>query len=206
MVALRFPAAMGWGAAITIALFALLSSLVNVKFNADKPREAVRIDFTRLTRPPPVEPPVRPPPLVPTITTLPPGPTGPNIDDPVIGRPGRGERVGVPTFGTEIPTGPATLGFDGDALPVVRVAPDYPQKAINGEIEGWVDVQFSVTATGAVRDVVIVDSNPKDIFDAAVLKAVGRWRYNPRVDEGVAVERVGMRTRILFELDRAQAR
>ena len=58
MVALRFPAAMGWGAAITIALFALLSSLVNVKFNADKPREAVRIDFTRLTRPPPVEPPL----------------------------------------------------------------------------------------------------------------------------------------------------
>jgi hypothetical protein len=35
---------------------------------------------------------------------------------------------------------------------------------------------------------------------------VGRWRYNPKVDNGIAVERIGMRTRILFELGDAQAR
>ena len=79
---------------------------------------------------------------------------------------------------------------DRDPLPVVRFDPDYPQRAINGEIEGWAEVQFSVTATGAVRDVVIVDSHPKNVFDDAVIKAVGRWRYNPKVDEGVAVDGV----------------
>jgi protein TonB len=112
----------------------------------------------------------------------------------------------MPTFGTEIPTGTATVGIDRDPLPVVRIDPDYPAGALRGGIEGWVEVQFSVTATGAVRDVVIVDSHPKNMFDEAVLKAVGRWRYNPKVDGGIAVERIGMRTRILFELDRAQAR
>jgi len=89
---------------------------------------------------------------------------------------------------------------------VVRIDPDYPPRALRGEIEGWAEVQFSVTATGAVRDVVVIDSDPKNVFDAAVLEAVARWRYNPKVEGGVAVERVGMRTRILFELDRAQAR
>ena len=205
MVALRIPAALSWGAMMTIGLFALLSSLVNVHFDPGKPVEAISIRFTRLIPVTPTPPPVRPPRPVPDEPVRPPGPTGPDLDDPEIGRSGRGERVVVPTFGTEIPIGTTTIGVDRDPLPVVRIDPDYPQRAINGEIEGWVDVQFSVTATGAVTDVVIVDSEPKSIFDEAVLKAVARWRYNPKVEEGVAVERIGMRTRVLFELDRAQA-
>ena len=42
---------------------------------------------------------------------------------------------------------------------------------------------------------------PHNFFDDAALKAIARWRYNPRVEGGVAVERVGVQTIIRFQLD-----
>jgi protein TonB len=197
---------MSFGVLVSVGLFSLLSSLVDAP-RIGRPIPTVPFpDFTRLTLPPPIAPPVRNPKVVLDIPELPPGPMGPDISDPEIGRPGRDGRVTVPTFGTEIPTDTATVGIDRDPLPLVRIDPRYPPRAVSGGIEGWVEVQFSVTATGAVRDVVIIDSHPENIFDEAVLSAVGRWRYNPKVDGGVAVERIGMRTRILFALDAARAR
>ena len=86
-------------------------------------------------------------------------------------------------------------------MPLVRINPDYPSRALSSGIEGWVLVQFTITATGAVRDPVVVDSEPPKIFDAAALKAVARWRYNPKVEGGVAVERVGVQTTIRFMIE-----
>jgi protein TonB len=62
-------------------------------------------------------------------------------------------------------------------------------------------VQFSVTAAGTVRDAAVVASEPGTLFDEAALKAIARWRYNPRVVDGMAVERVGLQTVIRFELE-----
>jgi protein TonB len=93
------------------------------------------------------------------------------------------------------------LGLDGDVTPLVRPNPDYPPRAIAGQIEGWVQVQFSVTVAGTVRDAVVVASEPGTIFDEAALKAIARWRYNPRVVDGAAVERVGLQALIRFTLD-----
>ena len=92
-------------------------------------------------------------------------------------------------------------GVDGDVIPQVRVNPDYPPAALTRNIEGWVQVRFTVTAIGTVRDAVIVASEPGTIFDDAALKAIARWRYNPRVENGEAVERVGLQTIIRFELE-----
>ena len=52
-----------------------------------------------------------------------------------------------------------------------------------------------------MRDAVVVASEPGTIFDEAALKAIARWRYNPRVENGEAVERVGLQTIIRFELE-----
>ena len=89
-----------------------------------------------------------------------------------------------------------------DVIPVVRVPTDYPVREQTRGIEGWVQIQFSVTATGMVRDPVVVAAEPRGVFDEAALKAIARWRYNPRVDGGVAVERVGLQTVIRFELQK----
>jgi TonB family protein len=47
----------------------------------------------------------------------------------------------------------------------------------------------------------VVSSEPGTTFDDAALKAIARWRYHPRIENGVAVERVGLQTVIRFQLD-----
>jgi periplasmic protein TonB len=86
-------------------------------------------------------------------------------------------------------------------VPLVRIEPAYPPRAEERGIQGWAQVRFTVTAAGTIRDAVVVASEPGEIFDEAAMKAVARWRYNPRIDRGVAVERVGLETVFRFELD-----
>ena len=89
---------------------------------------------------------------------------------------------------------------DRDIIPLVRINPDYPPRALSRGIQGWVIVQFTISATGTVKDQKVVDSSNK-IFDEAALKAIARWRYNPKVEEGVAVERKGVQTKLVFQLE-----
>ncbi|MBM4385928.1 MAG: TonB family protein [Deltaproteobacteria bacterium] len=93
-------------------------------------------------------------------------------------------------------------GSDRDIMPLVRINPDYPPRAQSRGIEGWVLVQFTITAAGTVRDAKVVDASPRGYFEEAALKAIARWRYNPKVQEGVAVERVGVRVRLSFNMER----
>lgn len=93
-------------------------------------------------------------------------------------------------------------GSDRDIMPLVRINPDYPPRAQSRGIEGWVLIQFTITAAGTVRDAKVVDGSPKGYFEEAALKAIARWRYNPKVQEGVAVERVGVRVRLSFNMER----
>jgi protein TonB len=51
-----------------------------------------------------------------------------------------------------------------------------------------------------VKDAVVVAAEPANVFNEAALAAISRWRYNPRVVNGEAVERVGVQTEIRFEL------
>ena len=93
-----------------------------------------------------------------------------------------------------------SAGSDRDTIPLVRVPPDYPQRALSRGLEGWVQVQFTITGTGSVTDAVVVKSSNK-IFEEAALKSIARWRYNPKIEGGVAVDRVGVQTIIRFTLE-----
>ena len=59
------------------------------------------------------------------------------------------------------------------------VQPSYPTKAINGKIEGWVDVEFTVAETGKLKDVSARATSNPGIFEDAAIKAVSQWRYKP---------------------------
>ncbi len=85
-------------------------------------------------------------------------------------------------------------------VPVVRVNPDYPPRALARGIEGWAELQFTIDETGAVIDPIVVASSPKKIFDNASLDAVSQWRYTPPIEDGVAVQRTDMRTKVRFML------
>lgn len=90
---------------------------------------------------------------------------------------------------------------DGDYLPIVKVAPIYPRRAQSRGIEGFVIVEFTVTKTGAVRDAVVVNAEPESIFDRAALDAVLKFKYKPRVVDGVAMEVAGVQNKISFAID-----
>ena len=199
MHALRIPIAALAGALFTTSMFWLLWSLIDTDFDVGERAIADRIEFSRMRRDTEVatkrEEKVereRPPPTPETPRmALSAGGIENNIATlaPIVDARGAMSRMSM------------TAGSDRDVIPLVRINPDYPPRALSRGLEGWVQVQFTITATGTVKDPIVVDSMPKNIFDDAALKAIARWRYNPKIENGVAVERVGVQTRIVFQLE-----
>jgi protein TonB len=81
---------------------------------------------------------------------------------------------------------------DGEMLPLVNVTPQYPTRAASRGIEGWCQVRFTVTETGGVRDVEVVDAEPAGIFDSSSIRAAEKFKFQPKVvdGQGVAVPNV----------------
>jgi protein TonB len=59
------------------------------------------------------------------------------------------------------------------------VQPVYPTKAATSRTEGWVELDFTVTETGQVKNVVVHAASVPGVFDEAAVKAVSQWRYKP---------------------------
>jgi periplasmic protein TonB len=92
-------------------------------------------------------------------------------------------------------------------LPVVKEArlvrqvdPEYPRTAQREGVEGSIDLRFTVKADGKVADIEVVEATPANTFDREAIAAVRRWRYDPRREDGVAVDS-RTRVRLEFKLD-----
>lgn len=202
MLALRLPLATGWGVLLTLVLFWALWSMINAPIDVGERIAAPTIEFTRLIddSTPTIKDPERQKPEL-EFPPVPPQPTAIDVPDGKTSpRPVRHERSPIASHGTRIDFRTMGGGTDQDALPIVRFEPDYPPSAERRGIEGWVQVQFSVTRTGRVTDVVVVDANPPGVFEEESIEAVRRWLYNPKIEDGVAVERVGLQTVFVFEM------
>ncbi len=70
------------------------------------------------------------------------------------------------------------------------VAPKYPRSAERRGLNGWVDVTFTVTREGKVRDIDVKNSEPGTIFVDSAVAAVERWEFSPVVENGVIVEKI----------------
>jgi protein TonB len=199
MHALRIPIAAIVGFTFTAAMFWLLWSLISTSFDIGDRAEATRIEFSRMRRDTEVATKrdekverERPPPTPETPRmAFSAGGIENNVAQltPVVDARGAMSRMTM------------SAGSDRDVIPLVRINPDYPPRALSRGLEGWVQVQFTITPTGTVTNAVVVNAEPKNIFDDAALKAIARWRYNPKVENGVAVERVGVQTIIRFQLE-----
>ncbi len=82
---------------------------------------------------------------------------------------------------------------------VVRFPPQYPPLAKRRNIEGFVDVEFTVDRQGQVKDPKIVAADPPNVFNQAVLRALRQWRFEPKRVNGQAV-RIRAKQRIDFSL------
>jgi protein TonB len=91
---------------------------------------------------------------------------------------------------------------DRDVVPLVRVNPEYPMRAAQRGIEGWVEVAFTISATGTVKDAQVIGYYPSSVFNNAALRAIRRWKYNPKVENGKPVERPGVTVRLTFQLQK----
>ena len=80
------------------------------------------------------------------------------------------------------------------------VAPKYPRNALRRDLSGWVDVEFTVSTDGTVKDVGVRASEPGDVFVDSATRAVENWEFEPVTIDGVVVEKRAA-VRLAFALD-----
>ena len=139
-------------------------------------------------RPAPPDPPLTPP------STKPPAEAG-----------GETILVGVPV-NVETPPGPSwTQGgsghVDSGLINIVHAQPEYPVRAADRGIEGYVVVEFDVTVLGTVENVSVIESS-NDMFNKAAIKAASRSRYKPKTVDGTPLPTTGVRKLFRFEMEK----
>ncbi|HEU4654803.1 MAG TPA: TonB family protein [Steroidobacteraceae bacterium] len=67
-----------------------------------------------------------------------------------------------------------------------EVAANYPLDARRRGIEGWVDIEFTITPQGDTDELIVRDADPRDVFEKAALDAVKRWKFEPVIKNGAA--------------------
>ena len=87
------------------------------------------------------------------------------------------------------PVEPQEPTIETDVIPTYRSKPKYPPRALRAGIKGVVTVEFTITTKGTVTDPVIIKSDPPKIFDKAVLRAIKRWKFKPKIVNGKPVTR-----------------
>jgi protein TonB len=87
---------------------------------------------------------------------------------------------------------------DGPLVAIVRVQPVYPAAAEARGLEGWVLVEFDVRPDGGVANAFVIESSSR-IFEKAALNAVYRFRFKPRVVDGVPQLTAGLQNLFRFE-------
>ena len=90
--------------------------------------------------------------------------------------------------------GSNSLAANSGLIPLVKIQPKYPREALKAGKTGFVTVRLTVDEKGRVITATIQESRPPRIFDAAAIQAVLKWKFKPRVIDGVAVKQVGLTT------------
>lgn len=213
LAGLRLPISFVLALCSTAALFWFLGILISARGSHDVITAVPRIDFSRLKADSDVEEIRRvkpvinkplPPPSSPTVSQSKVASVAAGLDTSALA-PAGVDFGGSGEGGLATGAGQAIAfggGTDRDAVPQVRIDPEYPQAARDRGIEGWVHVKFTIRIDGGTKDVVVVAAKPERIFDREAIRAVQGWKYQPKIQDGKPVERPGMQTRIQFELDR----
>jgi protein TonB len=196
----RYAFSIVTGVVITLSLLFVMHLLIEYGESAvTKERARHQLDFVRVRRnealnvddftpekppKPPETPPETPPQDMDNID-----PNAPTINIP------------QPTVSADTSIGgPGGMNIaEGDYLPIVRVAPVYPARALSRGLEGHVDMSFTVTTAGTVRDPVVIFST-SSLFERAAERAVLKFKYKPRVVDGVPVDVPNVKTRITFRI------
>lgn len=202
MLGLRLGVALPFALAVSLSLFWVMQFLVSISDRALRDAEIVHfVDFVRVEREEVVRRKERKPDKPPKVEEPPPAPPTPRLDpaSPTT------ERVAIARVPVQTSLALDASGFnltpsDGEYLPIVKVQPVYPRRALSRGVEGYVIVEFTVTRAGTTRDLRVVESQPKGVFDKAALKAAEKFKYKPRVLDGEPIEVPGVQNKITFKI------
>jgi len=199
---LRLVLAMLVAAVVTLGLFFLMQSLIQSGGSAltDAPKGSV-LDFVRVKKEETVQKKDRKPKKPPKPKEPPPDMAPPQMDAPSPESATSGMNFGADVAADiSLDGGLALASGDGEFLPIVRVAAVYPRRALQRGIEGFVDVEFTVSKLGSVTNPKVTQASPAGIFDQAALDATLKYKYKPRVVNGEPMEVSGVEVRVKFEL------
>lgn len=112
-----------------------------------------------------------------------------------------GMAINAPTF-SDINSLSGSLGNSKQAMPLYRVEPRYPPRALRQGLEGFVLMTFTIDTQGRPIDIVILDSKPRRVFDKEAVRAVRKWKYQPQVQQGETVMQQGQTARLEFKLQK----
>jgi len=201
----RYSASAAMAAAVTFGLVFLMHSLIaSGTLDLRDVKRGRIVDFVRLKRETEAEKKQR---ILPQAQQLE-APPPPELDLSSLAPPDLGSlsALSASAFAPELDIGGMPgLGAapaDTDVVPLVRVNPQYPSRALLANIEGWVHVEFTITAAGTVKEARVIDADPPGYFERAALGAVQKYKYRPKIDDGVAVERPGVQVVLSFKLDK----
>jgi protein TonB len=188
---------------VTIALFWLMQYLINHGMDAiTEEVQGGAIDFTRVDRDENVQSKDRALPDRPDKPDTPPPPPPMNLKAntaPDSG--GLGMNAPALSRGLKLDRSGLTAPTDGDAIPLVRVPPQYPQRAASRGINGWVQLEFTITEVGGTADIIVIAAEPTGYFERAASRALSRWKYKPKIMDGRPARRYGNQVVITFELE-----
>jgi periplasmic protein TonB len=211
---IRFSISTIVGVFVTLALFYLMQYLIQGAENAitdDKVGNLV--DFVRVKQDQEVQTkqrkPKKPPPPDEPPPDVPPQNFNVAVDN-------AGFSMSNVDLSVNVDVGGGGFGIsDGEYLPIVKVSPQYPRRALSRGMAGWVIVEFIVTAQGTVTNPIVVsncgyipnmrspgvcEDSPNTVFNNAALKAAVKFKYKPKVIDGQPVETAGVQNKIIFEL------
>ncbi|MDP6652591.1 MAG: TonB family protein [Gammaproteobacteria bacterium] len=203
MIAIRWAISMAMAASITLGLFYFMQFLIATGQRLDERVTVVKIvDATmpeielevieEIDKPEPIE----------EVTE-----DEPDMQDKQINL-DAGPSLNIERATVELDTGlqlsnASISATDGDYLPLVAIAPQYPTRAAQRGIEGWCLVSFTVDGLGGVVEdsIVVVDAEPPSIFDRSSTRAAARFKFQPRVEDGVGVEVTGVQYLFRYQLE-----
>lgn len=198
----RYIIALALAGTVTLGLLYGMQALIKTSGSAlTDPAKGNVLDFIRLKQDETVQKKERKPKKPPKPKEPPPQMTQPQLaSDAVSANTSGFDFSANVNANTSIGNGLALDVSDGEYLPIVKVAPVYPRRALQRGIEGYVIVEFMVDKTGAVKNPVVIEANPEGLFDRAAMDAALKFKYKPRVVNGAATEVSGVQNRITFEM------
>ena len=213
-MAIRLSLSVIAGIIVTLALFYLMQALISGADSAlSEDKIGNLVDFVRVKKDQDLQTkqrkPRKPPPPDDPPPEIPPQDFNLSVDQNAFS-------MSNMNLSVNIDVGGGGFGIsDGEYLPIVKVQPQYPRRALSRGMSGWVIVEFTVTERGTVADAKIVETcgwiknarnegdcfdNPNTVFNSSAVKAAMKFKYKPKVIDGNPVATTGVQNKITFEL------